>query len=253
MNEAMHAVSDEKHAKELVEHRRISRRSKELGGSFKVTLENILDKIKEGAVKELKVVLKTDVQGSSEALKSSLMGLSTDTVRVEVIMSGVGGITESDVNLAKAGNAIIVGFHVRPAGKAQQLAEQEGVDIKLYDIIYEALDDVKKAMVGLLEPVKREKAMGKAEVRQTFTIPKIGTICGSFVTEGTVKRNAQVRLVRANVQLYVGRMISLRRFKDDVKEVVQGYECGIGLEGYNDVKEGDVIEAYEIEEVAATL
>ena len=251
--EAMHAVSDEKHAKELVEHRRISRRSKELGGSSKVTLENILDKIKEGAVKELKVVLKTDVQGSSEALKSSLMGLSTDTVRVEVIMSGVGGITESDVNLAKAGNAIIVGFHVRPAGKAQQLAEQEGVDIKLYDIIYEALDDVKKAMVGLLEPVKREKAMGKAEVRQTFTIPKIGTICGSFVTEGTVKRNAQVRLVRANVQLYVGRMISLRRFKDDVKEVVQGYECGIGLEGYNDVKEGDVIEAYEIEEVAATL
>ena len=251
--EAMHAVTDERHAKELVEHRRISRRSKELGGSSKVTLENILDKIKEGAVKELKVVLKTDVQGSSEALKSSLMGLSTDTVRVEVITSGVGGITESDVNLAKAGNAIIVGFHVRPAGKAQQLAEQEGVDIKLYDIIYEALDDVKKAMVGLLEPVKREKAMGKAEVRQTFTIPKIGTICGSFVIEGTVKRNAQVRLVRNNVQLYVGRMISLRRFKDDVKEVVQGYECGIGLEGFNDVKEGDIIEAYEIEEVAATL
>jgi translation initiation factor IF-2 len=251
--EALNSVADEKQAKELVEHRRTSRRSKELAGTSRVTLENILDRIKEGAVKELKVVLKTDVQGSSEALKSSLIALSTDTVRVDIISAGVGGITESDVNLAKAGNAIVVGFHVRPAGKAAQLAEQEGVDIKLYDIIYEALDDVKKAMVGLLAPIKREKAMGKAEVRQTFTIPKIGTICGSFIIEGTVRRNAQVRLVRDNVQLYVGRMISLRRFKDDVKEVVQGYECGIGLEGYNDVKVGDIIEAYEIEEIAATL
>src|SRR6185436_9534949 len=154
----------------------------------KVSLENLLERIKEGAIKELKVVLKADVQGSSEALKGSLAGLSTEQVKVDVISSGVGGITESDVNLAKAGNAIIVGFHVRPAGKAQQLADQEGVDIKLYDIIYEALDDVKKAMVGLLAPVKREKPMGRAEVRQTFTIPKVGTICGSFVTEGTVRR-----------------------------------------------------------------
>ncbi|MCA1663898.1 MAG: translation initiation factor IF-2, partial [Myxococcales bacterium] len=186
-------------------------------------------------------------------VKSSLSALGTEQVKVDVISAGVGGITESDVNLARAGNAIIVGFHVRPAGKAQQLAEQEGVDIKLYDIIYEALDDVKKAMAGLLAPVKREKAMGKAEVRETFTIPKIGTICGSFVTEGTVRRNAQVRLVRDSVQIYIGRMISLRRFKDDVKEVVQGYECGIGLEGFNDIKVGDVIEAYEIEEIAATL
>src|SRR5262249_44419991 len=175
---AINAVSDEKQAKELVEHRRDTRRKKELAGTSKVTLENILEKIKEGAVKELKVVLKADVQGSAEALKGSLVGLSTDQVKVDVISAGVGGVTESDVNLAKAGNAIIVGFHVRPAGKAQQLAEQEGVDIKLYDIIYEALDDVKKAMVGLLAPVKREKAMGKAEVRQTFNIPKVGTICG---------------------------------------------------------------------------
>jgi translation initiation factor IF-2 len=251
--ESINSVADEKAAKELVEHRRDARRKKELGTQSRVTLENILDKIKEGAVKELKIVLKTDVQGSAEALKSSLAGLSTDTVRVDVISAGVGGITESDVNLAKAGNAIIVGFHVRPAGKASQLAEQEGVDIKLYDIIYEALDDVKKAMVGLLAPVKREKAMGKAEVRQTFTIPKVGTVCGSFIIEGTVRRNAQVRLVRDSVQIYVGRMVSLRRFKDDVREVVQGYECGIGLENYNDVKVGDIIEAYEIEEVAATL
>jgi len=251
--ESLNAVADEKSAKELVEHRRDSRRKRELGTQSKVTLENILDKIKEGAVKELKIVLKTDVQGSAEALKTSLAGLSTETVKVDVISAGVGGITETDVNLAKAGNAIIVGFHVRPAGKAAQLAEQEGVDIKLYDIIYEALDDVKKAMAGLLAPVKREKALGKAEVRQTFTIPKVGTICGSFVTEGTVRRNAQVRLVRDSVQIFVGRMISLRRFKDDVREVVAGYECGIGLENYNDVKIGDIIEAYEIEEVAATL
>jgi translation initiation factor IF-2 len=251
--ENFNTVDDEKQAKELVDHRRDSRRKKELGGTTKVSLENILERIKEGAVKELKVVLKADVQGSAEALKSSLNGLATEQVKVDVISAGVGGITESDVNLARAGHAIIVGFHVRPAGKAQQLAEQEGVDIKLYDIIYEALDDVKKAMAGLLAPVKREKAMGKAEVRETFTIPKIGTICGSFIIEGTVRRNAQVRLVRDAVQIYVGRMISLRRFKDDVKEVVQGYECGIGLEGFNDVKVGDIIEAYEIEEIAATL
>jgi translation initiation factor IF-2 len=251
--ETLNAVADEKQAKELVEHRRDSRRKKELAGTTKVSLENILERIKEGAVKELKVVLKADVQGSAEALKTSLTALATEQVKVDVISAGVGGITESDVNLAKAGNAIIVGFHVRPAGKAAQLAEQEGVDIKLYDIIYEALDDVKKAMAGLLAPVKREKALGKAEVRQTFTIPKIGTIAGSFVLEGTIRRNSQMRLVRDHVQIYVGKLTSLRRFKDDVREVVQGYECGIGLENYNDIKVGDIIEAYEIEEVAPTL
>jgi translation initiation factor IF-2 len=251
--EALNSVEDEKQAKELVEHRRDSRRKKELGSQSKVSLENLLERIKEGAIKELKVVLKADVQGSAEALKGSLGGLSTEQVKVDVISSGVGGITESDVNLAKAGGAIIVGFHVRPAGKAQQLAEQEGVQIKLYDIIYEALDDVKKAMAGLLAPVRREKQLGKAEVRQTFTIPKIGTIAGSFVTDGNIKRNALVRLVRDSVQIYQGKLASLRRFKDDVREVVQGYECGIGIENYNDIKVGDVIEAYEIEEVAATL
>ncbi|HEX6837823.1 MAG TPA: translation initiation factor IF-2, partial [Polyangia bacterium] len=251
--ETFNAVGDEKQAKELVDHRRDTRRKKELAGNTKVSLENILERIKEGAVKELKVVLKADVQGSAEALKSSLTNLATEQVKVDVISAGVGGITESDVNLARAGNAIIVGFHVRPAGKAQQLAEQEGVDIKLYDIIYEALDDVKKAMAGLLAPVKREKALGKAEVRQTFTIPKIGTIAGSFVIDGTIKRNSQMRLVRDSVQIYVGKLTSLRRFKDDVREVVQGYECGIGLENYNDIKVGDIIEAYEIEEIAATL
>jgi translation initiation factor IF-2 len=251
--EFINAVSDEKQVKELVEHRRDSRRRKELAGTAKISLENILEKIKEGAVKELKVVLKADVQGSAEAVRQSLINLSTEQVKVDVISHGVGGITESDVNLAKAGNAIVVGFHVRPAGKAQQLAEQEGVDIKLYEIIYEALDDVKKAMAGLLAPVRREKALGKAEVRQTFTIPKVGTIAGSFVTEGLVRRNAAVRLVRDSVSIYNGKIASLRRIKDDVREVVQGYECGISLENYADIKVGDIIEAFEIEEIAPTL
>ena len=213
----------------------------------------MLFRSREGAVKELKIVLKADVQGSAEALKDALGRLTTEQVKVDVISSGVGGITESDVNLAKAGGAIIVGFHVRPAGKAAQLAEQEQVDIKLYEIIYEALDDVKKAMAGLLAPVKREKALGKAEVRQVFAIPKVGTIAGCSVTEGMIKRSAQVRLVRDSVQVYAGKLGSLRRFKDDVREVQQGYECGIGIENFNDMKVGDVIEAYEIEEVAATL
>ncbi|MSP62877.1 MAG: translation initiation factor IF-2 [Myxococcales bacterium] len=251
--ETFNAVADEKSAKELVEHRRDQRRKKELAGTSKVTLENILDKIRAGVVKELKIVLKADVQGSAEAIKDALIKQSNEQVKVDVISSGVGGITESDVNLAKAGNAIIVGFHVRPAGKAQQLAEQESVDIKLYNIIYEALDDVRKAMVGLLAPVKREKPLGKAEVRQTFTIPKLGMIAGCGVTEGIIKRSAQLRVVRDAVQVFIGKVSSLRRFKDDVKEVAQGYECGIGIDGYNDLKEGDIIEAYEIEEIAATL
>jgi translation initiation factor IF-2 len=251
--ETFNAVTDEKAAKELVEHRRDARRKKEMAGTSKVSLENILERIREGSVKELKIVLKADVQGSSEALKDALINLSTERVKVDVISSGVGGITETDVNLAKAGNAIIVGFHVRPAGKAAQLAEQEGVDIKIYEIIYEALDDVKKAMAGLLAPVQREKALGKAEVRQTFNIPKIGAIAGCSVIEGSIKRSAQVRLVRDSVQIYQGRISSLRRFKDDVREVSQGYECGIGIENYSDMKAGDVIEAFEIEEIAPTL
>ena len=251
--ESLNVATDEKQAKELVEHRRDTRRRKELAGTSRVTLENILDKIKAGAVKELKIVLKTDVQGSSEAVKNALQNLTNDQVKVDVIMSGVGGITESDVNLAKAGNAIIVGFHVRPAGKAAQLAESEGVDVKLYNIIYEAIDDVRKAMVGLLAPVKREKPLGKAEVRQLFVIPKLGQIAGSYVTEGLIRRNSQMRLVRDSVQIYIGKLTSLRRFKDDAREVQSGYECGIGLENFNEIQIGDIIEAYEIEEIAAVL
>jgi translation initiation factor IF-2 len=184
---------------------------------------------------------------------NALTNLSTEAVGVNVISTGVGGITESDVSLAKASSAVIIGFNVRPAGKSQQLAEQEGVDIKLYQIIYEALDDVKKAMVGMLAPVLREKVMGKAEVRQVFTIPKAGTIAGSFVTEGKINRKALIRVIRDSVVVFTGKVGSLRRFKEDASEVAQGYECGISVEGYGDVKEGDVLEAFEIESVAPTL
>jgi len=251
--EIFNVVSDEKAAKALAEHRHDARRKKELAGSGRVSLENILDKIKSGEVKEVKVVLKADVQGSIEAVANALTKLSTDSVGVNVISTGVGGITESDVSLAKASAAVVMGFNVRPAGKAQQLAEQEGVDIKLYQVIYDAIDDVKKAMVGMLSPIMREKVMGKAEVRQVFNIPKAGTIAGSFVTEGKITRKAQLRLVRDSVVLYTGKVGSLRRFKDDVSEVTQGYECGLSIEGYGDLKERDIIEAFEVESVAPTL
>jgi translation initiation factor IF-2 len=251
--EVFNVVTDEKAAKSLVEHRHEARRKKELAGTGRVSLENILDKIKSGEVKEVKVILKADVQGSVEAVASALTKLSTETVGVNVISTGVGGITESDVSLAKASAAIVVGFNVRPAGKAQQLAEQEGVDIKLYQVIYDAIDDVKKAMVGMLAPISREKLLGKAEVRQVFNIPKAGTIGGCFIIEGKVTRKAQLRLVRDSVVIYTGKVGSLRRFKDDASEVAQGYECGLSIEGYNDIRQGDVIEAFEMETIAATL
>ena len=249
----VNAVADVRAAESVIDHRRDQRRKKELASTGKLSLENVLEKIQEGQVKELKIVLKTDVQGSAEALRDALTKLATNDVRVNVIQAGAGGITESDVNLANAGGAIIVGFHVRPAGKAAQLAEQEGVDIKLYDIIYDAIDDVKKAMVGLLAPIKKEKAVGKVEVRVTFTIPKIGLVAGSFVLEGKVTRQSLCKLIRDNVQIYTGRLGSLRRFKDDVREVVAGYECGLTIDGYQDIKVGDIVEAYEIVEEAPTL
>src|SRR5450432_3023325 len=252
--EMFNVVTDEKAVKSLVEHRHDQRRKKELAVSGnRVSLENILDKIKSGDVKEVKVVLKADVQGSIEAIANALTKLSTDSVGVNVISSGVGGITESDVSLAKASSAIIIGFNVRPAGKAQQLAEQEGVDIKLYQVIYDAIDDVKKAMVGMLAPISREKVMGKVEVRQVFNIPKAGTIAGSFVTEGKITRKALVRLIRDSVVIYTGKVGSLRRFKDDASEVAQGYECGVSIEGYSDLREGDIIESFEMETIAPTL
>jgi translation initiation factor IF-2 len=249
----VNVAEDEKAAKTVVEHRRQQWRKKELGTSAKVSLENIMERMAEGDVKELKIVLKADVQGSAEALKAALTKLTTEKVKVTVISAAVGGITESDVNLAKAGGAVIVGFHVRPAGKSSKLAEQEGVQIKLYDIIYDALDEVRAAMAGLLAPIKREVGVGKAEVRQTFTIPKIGTIAGCMVTDGKVTRRSHLRVVRDAVQVYEGKVATLRRFKDDASEVQHGFECGIQIAGWNEVKPGDVIEAYEVIEEAAKL
>jgi translation initiation factor IF-2 len=219
-----------------------------------MSLENLMQRITDSAdSKELKIVLKADVQGSAEALKAALVKLTTEKVSVNVIAAAVGGVTESDVNLAKAGNAIIVGFHVRPAGKSTKLAEQEGVEIRLYDIIYDALDDVKAAMAGLLAPIKREVAMGKLQVRETFSIPKIGTVAGCMVTEGKVNRKAHLKVIRDAIQIYEGKIGSLRRFKDDVSEVQHGFECGVMVAGWNEIKQGDTIEAYEVIEEAAQL
>jgi len=250
--EVLNAVADERASKDLVEHRRIRRIERDRAKAGPVSLDKLMDAMKAG-LKELKIILKADVQGSTEALGSALTKQSTKEVKVSIIQSGVGGITESDVNLAKAGNAIIIGFHVRPAGKAAALAEQEGVDIKLYDIIYAALDDVKLAMAGLLAPVKRDKWLGKAEVREVYNIPKVGVVAGCAVLDGTIKRSALARLIRDSVLVYSGKLGSLRRFKDDVREVQQGYECGMSIDGYLDIKVGDIIESYEVEEVAPTL
>src|SRR5262249_44192911 len=188
-------------------------------------------KIKSGEVKEVKVILKADVQGSVEAVANALTKLSTESEGVYEVQRGVGGITESDVDLAKAASARVVGFHKRHGGEVQPTAEQEGVDIKLYQVIYDAIDDVKKAMVGMLEPITREKLLGKAEVRQVFNIPKAGSIAGCFVTDGKITRRSQLRLIRDSVVIYTGKVGSLRRFKDDASEVAQGYECGVSIEG----------------------
>jgi translation initiation factor IF-2 len=251
--EVFNVVTDEKSAKALVEHRLEQRKRKESSTTARVSLENILDKIREGEVKEVRIVLKADVQGSVEAISNALRNLSTPTVGVNVISSGVGGITESDVQLAKASSAVVIGFNVRPAGKSRALADQEGVDIKLYQVIYDAIDDVKKAMVGMLSPVMKEKIIGRVEVRQVFRIAKAGMVAGCNVVDGKVTRKGHVRLVRDSVVIFTGKLSSLRRFKDDVSEVTHGYECGLTVENYADLREGDVIEAFEVETMAATL
>jgi len=246
-------LSDERQAKEIAMLRQQKIRETELAKSSKLSLEQLYEKIQKGEVKELNVVMKGDVQGSVEAVAESLRKLSTDAIRLRVINSSVGAITETDVNLATASNAIVLGFNVRPEVKAQALAEKEGVDIRLYNIIYDAVDDIKKAMEGLLEPTLKEKLLGRAEIREVFSVPKHGNVAGSYVLDGKMVRNSQVRLLRDNIVIYEGKMGSLRRFKDDVKDVAAGYECGISLENYNDIKPGDIIESFEIEKIAATL
>ena len=247
-------VSDERVAREIAEERTQKRRAAELVGPAKVSLNDLFAKIQEGSVKELAVVIKTDVQGSSEALAGSVEKLSTDAVKLRVIHNGVGGVMESDVLLAAASRAIIIGFNVRPEPKAASLAEQQGVDIRLYTVIYDAIADIKAAMEGLLEPTLKERTLGRAEVRQVFTIPKAGTVAGSYVVDGTISRaSVGVRVIRDSVVVYQGKLGSLRRFKDDVREVQQGYECGLSVENFNDLKVGDIIEAYAIDKIAAKL
>jgi translation initiation factor IF-2 len=247
-------VKDERVAREIAEDRARKQRTADLSGSAKVTLDDLFAKIKEGSVKELALVIKSDVQGSAEALTAGVEKLATAAVKLRVIHSGVGGVTESDVLLAAASNAIVVGFNVRPEPKAAALAEQQGVDIRLYTIIYDALAEIKAAMEGLLEPTLKERVLGRAEVRQVFTVSKAGVIAGSYVVDGTITRAAVgVRVIRDNVVVYEGKLGSLRRFKDDVREVQQGYECGISVENFNDIKAGDIVEAYAVDKIAAKL
>ncbi len=246
-------LPNEKKAREVAEYRQRKAREAELAKSSRISLETVFEKMKEQDLKVLHIIVKADVQGSLEALSDALRKLSTDKIKIDIVRGGIGAITESDVLLASASDAIIIGFNVKPSPQAKQLAAKEHVDIRFYNVIYHALEEVKSAMTGLLEPVYKEKTLGRAEVRQTFRIAKVGTIAGCYVLEGVIKRNAEARLLRDNVVVYTGKIESLRRFKDDVKEVQAGYECGIGLEKFNDIKVGDVIEAFEMEEVAPDL
>ena len=239
------AVADEAKARQVAEYRQSKQRETELVKSSKVSLEELYDQIKAGDVKELRVVLKADVQGSVEALTEALSRMSTDEVKLKVIHGSVGGITESDILLATASNAIVIGFNVRPESKGAVLAAREGVDVRLYTIIYEAVADVRAAMEGMLEPGFREQTQARVEIRQTFNIAGVGTIAGCYVTEGKIARGNLVRLLRDHVVVFEGKLASLKRFKDDVREVAAGYECGLSLEGFQDIKQGDVIEAYE--------
>ncbi len=245
-------VEDEKKARSIGEYWIRKERERELSKSSKITLEQLYQKIKEG-VKELNVIIKGDVQGSIEAMTDALNKLSTADIKLKIIHSSTGAITETDVMLASASNAIIIGFNVRPDSRVTDLAGQEGVEIKLYEVIYDVIADVKAAMEGLLEPVYKETVIGRAEVRELFKVPKIGAIAGSYVTGGKIARNANLKLVREGVQIYDGKLLSLRRFKDDVKEVMEGFECGIGIEGFNDIRVGDVIEAYINEQIERKL
>ena len=236
-------------AKHLIERRKRQEREKELAEQSKVTLSNLFEKMESENLKQLDIIVKADVQGTAQALKQSLEKLSNEEVKVRVIHSAVGAVTESDVHLAKAANAIIIAFNVRPGTTAKDMAEKDNVEIKQYSVIYNAIEDVESAMKGMLAPVYEEKVIGNVEVRQTFKVSSVGTIAGGYVLDGKVERNAGVRVIRDNVVIHDGKLASLKRFKDDVKEVTKGFECGMQIEKYNDLKEGDIIEVYVMEEV----
>jgi translation initiation factor IF-2 len=246
-------VEDEREARHIASERESRVRSAEVVNQRPASLQELLRRQERQEIPELNLVVKADVQGSLGALTDAFLKLPQDEVRVNLVHSGAGAITEHDVDLAKTANAIVVGFNVRPNANARELAEREGVDIRLYRVIYDAIDDVKTALSGMLKPEERESILGEAEIRQTFRVPRLGVIAGCYVTRGTIRRNSQVRLIRDGVVVYEGRVGSLRRFKDDVAEVREGFECGIGLENFQDVKEGDVIEAFEVEEFARQI
>ena len=247
--ETFYEVDDEKTAKHLIERRKRQEREKSINASSKVSLNDLFSQIERGKLKELNIIVKADVQGSVEAVKQSLEKLSNAEVKVKVIHANVGGVTESDVTLAKVSKAIIIAFNVRPEPLAKDMAEKEEVEIKQYSVIYHAIEDIEAAMKGMLDPEFEEKVIGNAEIRQTFKVSNVGTIAGCYVTNGKVSRNAGIRIIRDNVVIHDGKLISLKRFKDDVKEVATGYECGIQIENFNDIKEGDILEVYVMEEI----
>ncbi|MGZ9032641.1 MAG: translation initiation factor IF-2, partial [Burkholderiaceae bacterium] len=246
-------LGDERKAREIALFRQGKFRDTKLAKQQAAKLENMFEGIGEGAVRILPLIIKADVQGSQEALTHALTRLSTGEVKVQIVHGQVGGITESDINLAIASKAVVIGFNVRADQSARKLAEGNGIDIRYYNIIYDAVDEVKAALSGLLAPEQREQVLGMVEIRQIFRVPKIGTVAGCMVVDGLVKRTANARLLRDNVVIWTGELDSLKRFKDDVKEVKAGFECGLSLKGYDDIKERDQLEIFEVQEVARTL
>lgn len=251
--EAFNVMLDEKEARAIAEKREQLKQQEALKANVKVTLENLYEKIASEAMKEFKVIIKADVQGSAEALRDALNKIQSDKIRFVSIYSASGAVTESDVNLAHASNAIIIAYRVRPSAKAKELSEKLGISIERYDIIYEAIESIQNAMKGSLERLKKEIDIGTVEVRDVFHVPKIGTIAGCYVTQGKIERNANVRIMRDNVLIYTSKISSLRRIKDDVKEVASGYECGASIENFNDIKKGDVLEIFKVEEISQDL
>ena len=247
--DTFYEVKDEKTAKHLIERRKRSQREQSINATSRVTLDDLFNQIEKGNLKQLNIIVKADVQGTVEAVKQSLEKLTNEEVEVKVIHANAGAVTESDVTLAKVSNAIIIAFNVRPNAIAKDIAAKDGVQIKQYSVIYQAIEDVQDAMKGLLDPKFEEKVIGNAIVRQTFKVSGVGTIAGCYVTDGKLERNAGVRVIRDDVVIHDGKLVSLKRFKDDVKEAAKGYECGLQIENYNDIKEEDIIEAYVMEEV----
>jgi translation initiation factor IF-2 len=243
-----YVVSDEKVAKQLAEKRKDEAHQKNIGRA-KISLEDLFNQIQQGNVKELNLIIKADVQGSVEAIRQSMEKLSNEEVKVNVIHGAVGAVIEADVRLAEVSNAIIIGFNVRPSVQVTDMAKEAGVDMRLYRVIYDAIEDIEKAMKGMLDPIYKEVVNGHVEIRQLFKVSGVGTIGGAYVTDGKILRNSEVRIVRNGIVIHEGKLASLKRFKDDAKEVAAGYECGIMIERYNDIKEGDIVESFHMEEV----